>query len=265
MKFGTLILPFLFVSHLKNKPEHIENIGRDESDMLKHSIRLSADAETELNHELQLSLELSHAFGRLLRAVNSSRDYGGDVAFAKAAAACSAAVHAMQKQSNIAFECLHPTILPIRAHYDVDASSHTDDDVVVEFNRVLTRFSPTSDGELVVVSLRPLPDDPKLMHMIHEEIADALKNPVGEDTLVNLSRGVVWSDAEMGIACLATSKLAGLGAAVDADGQHLVFLDQDAETAARFFETVFVGSQLRNSWEAVVPNPCVERELDWSW
>lgn len=257
-KFGTLILPFLFVSHLKNKSD----LGRDERNLLKRSVRLSADAETELNHELQLSLELSHAFGRLVRAVDA-RDYGGDVAFAKAAAACSAAVHAMQKQSSIAFECLHPTILPIRAHYNVDAESHTDDDVVVEFNRVLTRFSPTSDGELVVVSLRPLPDDP-IMHMIHEEIADALKNPVVEDTLVNLSRGVVWSDAEMGIACLATSKLAGLGVAVDSDGQHLVLDQADAETAARFYETVFVGS-LRNSWEAVVPNPRVERELDWSW
>ena len=138
-----------------------------------------------------------------------------------------------------------------------------------------TRFEQSDQpGDLVVVSLRPCTFATDFMHHICSESSTSLNATVSESVL-NMSRGIMFSDTGLGIACLATSVLPDLGIELDEVGSRALLSSHGVE---RFFGYAFAddaaaygdsASTTTDGWAdstAACPwdaSPDIEADLEW--
>jgi hypothetical protein len=139
-----------------------------------------------------------------------------------------------------------------------------------------TRFEQSDQpGDLVVVSLRPCTFAADFMHHICSESSTSLNATVSE-SVVNISRGIMFSDTGLGIACLATSVLPDLGIELDDVGSRALLSSHGVE---RFFAYAFAddaassgdsaSSTATGGWADGTPacpwdaSPDIEADLEW--
>lgn len=286
-----------------------------EASMLKLSIGHAIEAERVLEEELRIPVNISDSYKLLESRIYASKKHSSPVPFDNACALLSAAVHAMQKATGIYFDgdnLLNSlTTMSVLAHFNVtrrttaedgDASHKPPDGLLttpaapaasndpsipdtlnaqpkgvymVHDLSTSTRFEQSEQpGDLVVVSLRPCTFAADFMHHICSEISTSLNTTISEYS-VNTSRGIMFSDTGLGIACLATSVLPDLGIELDDAGSRALLSSHSVE---RFFEYAFADNTAESAepastatggwgdtttacpWDA---SPDIEADLEW--
>jgi len=138
-----------------------------------------------------------------------------------------------------------------------------------------TRFEQSDQpGDLVVVSLRPCTFAADFMQHICNESSTSLNATISE-SVVNMTRGIMFSDTGLGIACLATSVLPDLGIELDEVGSKALLSSHGVE---RFFEYAFAddaaaagesASTATGGWADTTDacpwdaSPDIEADLEW--
>lgn len=253
--WGKVTWPLVFLTRLKSKgTDAASSRSFDEKDvsMLRTSIAHAIHSESSLNDELRINISLAEAYDMVLNSVVTEAI--PSFQFNKAVAALATAVKNMQRDMGLYFgdSVLQEfTSLPVLVHLSV---TQTDSDTLGSStsssesgseNRIdgaytigNTHFeTQTAPSDLVVVALQHCcAMSSSLMHHTCHETTASLLQPTPE-SLQNISRGVVFSDTETGVACLAVSVLAELGAEIDESGSKLILND-----TGHFFENVFNGA-----------------------
>lgn len=221
--FGALMSPIVFLTHLRSKP--FDSTGPllmdTEAAILRQSIDHAIHAEHILDEELRVTLGIAASLRLVASSLRVSTRGVTSVAFDRACATLSTAVHQMQETTGIyidkndilpAFTTLH-----VLAHVCVadtsDAAVAAPDYTAHESSQTTHFTRSTTPADLIVVSLRntTLPDE--VLHSVYHESAVSLKS-MNDASYSNILHGVMFSDASAGIACLATSVLPEFGIAL---------------------------------------------------
>ena len=287
--WGKVTWPIVFLTRLRNKSldDATTVLDGTEADLLRRSIDHAINAEPLLEEELRTSIGLADAYATLRARIHESRRSASPVAFDEACALLATAVREMQTSTGIcvesddgggcgllsAFTSLHVighlnvvNVTDTRESTDAtdptdatttdattDATDHSphfhvDSDyyTVCEPGSTIQFMRSADPGELLVVSLRP--HHASIMQHVCTESAAALSGGSAE-SLVHISRGVMFSDATLGIACLATSVLPDLGIELNETASKAVL---STNGTGRFFDCAFAqGLQQTACTEAV--------------
>lgn len=254
--WGKVTWPLVFLTRLKSKgTDAASPRSFDEKDvsMLRMSVQHAIHSESSLSDELRINIALAKAYDTVLNSVVTEAT--PSFQFDEAVAALATAVKNMQRDTGLYFGASilqEFTSLPILVHLSVTqtdtpgstSSSKTDSENLIDRAYTIdnTHFeTQTSPSDLVVVALQHCAMSRSLMrHICHETTASLLQPP--PESLSNISRGVVFSDTETGVACLAVSVLAELGAEIDESGSKLIVND-----TGHFFGNVFNGALSPNA------------------
>ena len=278
--WGQLTWPIVLLGHVRSKSTdwRAAVLNDAESVVLKQSIEHALHAERVLNKELRVTLGLSQAFELVESSIFSSTRWSKSVAFDRACASLSAAVQQMQKTTGIYIDKNNDILgnfnsLQIVAHLRVAAippTSYTPDYSAHETS-LATHFTwSDKPADLVLISLRKAAFADELVHaMCHESsMSLGVANDVSQ---LNVSCGVMFSDASTGMACLATSVLDEFGIELDEVGGSSAFVsnrgiqklfdcafsDVDATEEER---RVAPKQHFSHAWDAT---PDVETDFGW--
>ena len=159
--------------------------------------------------------------GLVLACLDEERTFGTTTAFEKASACMDADLRTLRG---------HPagtTTLPIVAHLGLDETQDI-------------QPMPRDQSELVLVCTHSgLATVRDLLPTLCREVTECMQS-ADEGDVDGFARGVFFSDAELGVACLATSLLTDLGASVTDDGEFVAVGDQAVD---EFFDVAFLGSR----------------------
>ena len=288
--WGKVTWPLVFLSRLRT-----QSVGDaasvalqdTEASMLKRSIEHAIEAESALEEELRISIGLSDSYRLLESSLHTSKKHSSPVPFDNACALLAAAVREMQEATGIYLDgdnLLNSlATLSVLAHFNVTREATepdcacmpttpdaqpTADGCPTHAACVPTRFEHSNEpGDLVVLSLRPCAFASDFMHHICNESSTSLNATIVE-SVVPISRGIMFSDRGLGITCLATSVLPDLGIELDEGGSKALLSSKGTE---RFFEYAFadetaspaVGGWADGAgcpWDA---SPDIETDLEW--
>jgi hypothetical protein len=279
--WGKVTWPLLFLTRLKSK-NVLPGGTFHNTDMsiLRRSIECASDSEILLNDELRTTIGLSGAYANILASIEENKKHATSFHFDRAIAVLADAVKDMQKHTGIYFEdnFLNPfTSLPVLAHLSTSREgehntfSHSEPQSPQTSSQCstngITFKTSNSPSDLVVISLRPSSMLAETLQHVYEETSVSLSCPT-KDSVSNIARGVMFSDAESGIACLATSVLCDLGVELDDVGSKLVL-----KNSYEFFDATFLGSSVNEAesdndddskralpWDAA---PDIDMGLEW--
>ena len=302
--WGTVTWPIVFLTGLRSKLTGSDTLLNDEYiSLLKISIEHGIQSESTLNNELRANISLSHAYNAVLRSVAAENK--NTFQFDKAVALLATSVKEMQSETGIHIDdsFTHEfSSLPILAHFSVSGpdddgltTSHTGPVELGTSSSSSTSSSSTSSSStssstttttsgpndhmvgnirfrtcttpahLLVVGLQHCEMSPELMDHICHETAASLEQPLPE-SMPNITRGILFSDTQTGVACIAVSELPGLSAEINESGSKLVLNEKE-----RFFDDVFSGALSPNelisvgvpancSWDA---SPDIQLGFEW--
>jgi hypothetical protein len=243
--WGKVTWPLIFLTRLKSKSAVPGgSLLATDMSILTRSIQCAIASEPELADELRTHIGLSEAYSDLLSSVEDNKKRATSFGFDKAIASIASAVKSMQDRTGIYFEdsFMHPfTSFPVLAHLSTHASQNDTESQQHEHANIVcvdgvTFHASGTPSDLVVVSLRPLASRDQTMDNVYRESSASLRCPPLE-SVSNIAKGVIFSDAENGVACLATSVLSDLGVEFDDVGLRLVL-----KNTGTFFDTAFLGS-----------------------
>ena len=228
--WGKLTWPAVYLSHAAHR-----ELSNDEVEMLARMAPIAAQAERDLNSELRISISISGSYDNLVQTLTeptTATDAHPALAYRQAMTGLASAIQTLHVDYGVDLGGdLRDALMsiPIVAHLTL----HDGDDA----------FSQSeTPAELVFVTLSEHPA-PGVVDGVCVECCATLTN--GDESTsptFNLSRGVVFSDATAGIACVAMSTLTELGAEVQTR-EAATLLKLHPDTAELFFEHAFDGSQ----------------------
>lgn len=229
--WGKLAWPAVVVSY----SAHGE-VSDDDVEMLERMVPLAAEAEHALQDELRIPIALSKSYDKLVQTLVDSEsplDAHPALAYRQAMHDLGSAIQTLHANHGVDFGVdLRDALMsiPVVAHLTLQ-----DGDAA---------FTQTVEpAELVFVTLAERPPSEVVDGVCFECCAALTAEHRGETApTFNLARGIVFSDATSGLACVATSTLTDLGAEVQTRGATTL-LKLPADTAALFFEHAFDGSQ----------------------
>ena len=243
--WGKVTWPLIFLTRLKSKSASPGgSLPATDMSILTRSIQCAVDSEPELADELRTHIGLAEVYADLLSSVEDNKKRATSFGFDKAIASLASAVKDMQDRTGIYFEdtFMQPfTSFPVLAHLSTHASNDDTESPQHEHANPfcvdgVTFHASSTPSDLVVVSLRPLTSRDQTMDNVYRESSASLRCPPLE-SVPNIAKGVIFSDAENGVACLATSVLSDLGVEFDDVGLRLILKNTSA-----FFDTAFLGS-----------------------
>lgn len=251
--WGKLTWPILVVSALRSRSAS-DTADTIDAAMLRRAIGFALDAEPDLEEELRISTGLSAAHTAILDALEHP-DGTRSLRFERAAVALGASFKRIQEATKLCFGAASLSLctsLPVLTHFSAtsvapDAEDDLSDlitgagdsgdsgdsaDYVIHAHqfsdsgatvRVAQRDAPS---DLVLVALHhkypatPLSTD--FVHYVCHESAVSMTTP-STHAQSNISKGVMFADHELGLACIAGSTLSELGIEFSHDGTRIVF------------------------------------------
>ena len=252
--WGNLISPALFLTRLKYK-----KIESDDIDILRTSITAASEAAEKLSSEIGLNIkdELPSAYRDVLKSLEESKLHNRSFHVDKNFAIVAHSLKNMQCHTGVHFDDRYIqkvlNSINIITHLSAESGDGVHGVDGVQLSEIEYSFQKEK-SDIVVVSLQHFSEEIAFEDVLHETATSLLKSPPPE-SLGNISRGILFSDLETGIACIAVSALAELGAEIDEDGTSLIVNKTNS-----FFNETFIGvpshvdsiAVLRRSWD---PSP----------
>lgn len=263
--WGQVVWPVVFLTRLKEKTNTRLPIDTTDIDILRRSIQTAGEAETQLREELNIKIHLSGVYDDVLKSLEESRAHKRSFKTDKTIAMAALAIKNMQQETGIHFDDAHMqrglNSINIVAHLSVDAVDSVDGVERVQFSK------NDVASDVVVVSLQHFTEDNTTIfdHVLHET-ATSFQSPPPRESLANISRGILFSDLETGIACLAVSSLAELGAEIDEENNRLII-----HKTSSFFDETFLGVLRPSEVNSIAFSrdcpwdPAPDCNLDFGW
>ena len=247
--WGGITWPAVYLTHLKTK-----KIDSGDVDILRTSITAASEAAEKLSAEIGLNIkdDLPNAYSNVLKSLEESKLHNRSFHVDKSIAVVAQSLKNMQLNTGVHFDDRNIQKVLNSINIITHLSAESGDGVHGVDGVQFSERDVKSD--IVVVSLQHFCDEIEFEDVLHETATSLLKSPP-QESLGNISRGILFADLETGIACIAVSALAELGAEIDEDGTSLIVSKTNS-----FFNETFIGvpipshvdsiALLRRAWDA---------------
>lgn len=225
--WGKLTWPMVFVS--QTLPGSLQP---EDAEILQRTIPIAVDAETALENELRIKIGLSCVYADLIQSLTTHTPVPTTLSFRRAAAGIAAVIQSIHDNAGIDLgDDFRNTFLSIPLVAQLTLKDGADS------------FSKTdAGGELLLVSLYDRPPPTGIVEHVCAECRATLDSVAtgGAPPSFNIARGIIFSDASVGIACVARSTLPEFGAVIDTGGRTPM-LRLSMHAPDKFFDYAFDG------------------------